>query len=289
MVSRKSTNLNTHPILGHRNDTVLLQSTVDFQEYPAFTIFQCSFQNEILQATIYVTDHNKTALKTMDSMFKSPPYNLNRPSYKLGIQDYLYLLPGSRFIYEVCLSSPTNETKSITYFLFQGEYNYSRYIFNTDNGTKYSLYTRVHTSTGSLNCTKIAYNITKAAYYFMMMQSPASVSVWYNFTLHEVAYDITNTQSYCRIISKSSECQVTLPKTNSQHLKYDILANVKPDPFDGSPLITYLCLRDVQEKAVPLKHWEIALLVLGSVLILLFVVCVSVYFYCYKRLEGHEP
>lgn len=282
MISEKTTNFNTHPILGHRNDTVLLQSNVDFQEYPAFTIFQCLFQNEVLQAIIYVIDHKNTTLRTVGSMFKSPIYNPGKPSYNLGIQDYLYLLPGSSFTYEVCLASSTNITKSVTYFLFQGENNYTQYIVSRDNGTKYSLYATVHTSTGSLNCTIIAYNITEAAYYFMMMRSPADVSVSYNFTQQQVVYDITNSQSYCSIISKSSECEVTLSNTYSQHLRYDILANVKPDPFD-EPLITHFCLRNIQENTLPLKHWEIVLIVLGGVIGLvltpLFIVCVTVHYF----------
>ena len=173
------------------------------------------------------------------------------------------------------MASFTNITKSITYFLFQGEHNYTKYVNNPDYGRNYSLYTLGLTA-GSKNCTKISYNITETAYYFMMMRSPANVSVSYNFTLYQIAYDLANAEIYCNI-SESIDCKVTLPDKNTQ---YDILAYIQPDPFNESLLITHFCLRDIQEKTMV---WEIPVLVVGSIGLFLCLSGLSLILYCYCK------
>lgn len=230
-------------VLGHRNDTVLLSGDIDSFGYSNITVRQCIAQgDDYHDANIYVVKKEDIVLKTEQTTFQFPHHYQDSPSYKSGIQDYLYLLSNSSFTYRVCLSSTTDHDQNVTYFVFDSAANYGSYVSDQENGEMYSMFSRslIARRNSQLTCTELSLNTTHPSYYFMMMRSPANITYSYNFTLHKVAYDTTNMKQDCRI-SDLNTCEVPLPNADFKHVTSDVLAYIQPGYLESS-IVTHFCL-----------------------------------------------
>lgn len=229
--------------LVHQNDTILLKSGVDSFWISDLNASQCVQPGDSSHdANIHVVRSDSIVKRKESHFFQSPVYYQDSPSYKSGIQDYLYLLEGSNFTYRICLASTTSLNQNATYFLFNDIVNYWNYVNDNDNGARYSVFSKALTATANNRtmCTSVSYNVNNTLYFFMMVLSPANIYYSYNFTLNKWSYDISNSTRYCKVLD-STTCHIGLQSRDFKHDSYDILAHVEPDSSALS-LITHLCL-----------------------------------------------
>lgn len=233
----------SNTILGHRNDTILLDGGIDSFSYSNVTVRQCiSGGDDYHSAIVYAMKSKDVALKRELTLFQFQRHYQDSPSYKSGIQDYLYLLPNSSFTYRVCLSSSTPRDQRVMYLLFDNAISYGSYVDDQENGESYSIFNKalIAKRNNQPTCTDISYDIAHPSYYFMMMRLPGNVSYSYNFTLQKVSYDTTNANESCRI-SNSNDCELSLTGNNFKHVDYDILAYIQPGYMESS-IVTHLCI-----------------------------------------------
>lgn len=230
-------------ILAHRNDTILLAEAVDSFWHANITVQQCvQKQDDYHDSDLYVIASNEIVLKRTALLVQSPMFYQDLPTFKAGVQNYLYLLPGSTFIYRMCLASTTNQEQTATYFLFNNIEKYWDYIADTNSGKTNSILYKTLTA-GKNNrtmCSEVFYNVTKPSYYFMVVNSPAYITYFYNFTLNKIEYDVSSFQSSCRV-SDYNQCEVSIKGGIFKHTKYDVIAYVRPSPYEQS-IITHLCI-----------------------------------------------
>ena len=256
-------------VVAHSNDTILVAEGVDAFLHSNVTVRQCVQKEDDYHASnIYLIQTGREVLKkTMYSM-RSPVFYQDLPTFKAGVQSYLYLLPGSTFNYRMCLASTTNQEQIATYFLFDDVVMYWDYTDDTKNGKNYAILSKTFTAGNSnqTKCGEVSYNITKPSYYFMMVNSPANITYSYNFTLDKVEYDVSGFQPSCTL-SDYNQCDLSLANGDFQHIKYSVIAYVKPSPFEQS-IITHLCLTESTGSSTlnKLAYISDALLAVGSVL-----------------------
>lgn len=172
-------------VIGHRNDTILLRGDVDSFSYSSVTVWQCTSPDAYHNINIYIRSGDDVILKPVPIASGLPKVYQDSGSYKLGIQDYLYLVKDSNFNYNVCLASSTNYNQSAAYFLFRGKDSYDKYVNSPDKGETESIYAKhlIVQQNNQTNCNEIAYTVSETAYYFMLVRSPGSIFYSYNFTL----------------------------------------------------------------------------------------------------------
>lgn len=242
-IKLKSQSSKSLTVFGHRNDTILLKNNIDAYWFSTVTVTQCLAPGDASHDFyVYVIKSDNTAHNNVKELVSEPRYYQYSPSYNSGIQDYIYLLPGSDFTYRFCLASTTNQDQKATYFLFNDITNYWNYVKDYQNGVKYSILSipLVASRNNQTTCFDIAYKVTHASYYFMMVLSPANISYSYNFTLNKVFYDTSSVTQYCKV-SNLNTCEIVLSSEDFKHENYDILAYVQPG-FAERSIITHLCL-----------------------------------------------
>ena len=224
-------------VLGHNNDTVLLEHGISGFHYSSVTVQQCADNGDEHTANIYLIKSEDVKKKSVKKNCSTETHHADSPSYKSGIIDYLYLLPGSSFTYMTCLASTTNYSQNVPYYLFGGQHNYAQYVHDPDNGEKYSLLSKnlVANRNNQTKCTSISHTVSDGSYYFMVLNSPANIAYSYNFSLHKVEYSITDTEISCNV-SSSNDCLLLLSSNFVSQTTYDVLADVQP--YFGEKLTT---------------------------------------------------
>ena len=279
----KPQQLDAVKMMGHRNDTILVSSPSGIDSYKSSgaNVAQCVQRGDAAHIVYAYSLTNASKLTRRSRSFRqSPVLHQESASYQTGIIDYLYLLPGSSFLYTICLASTTSESKNATYFLFNSVETYWNYITDHQSGVNNSIYHQ-HLVAGGNNqtsCTEIRYNTTEPGYYFMMLLAPANISYSFNFTLDKVAYNVSDLKPTCDI--SDSECDVTFAGEDFKHVNYDILAYIVPDEFENS-ITTHLCLTYASGSSTLQKIMYISLALLGTGGLLLascclILVCVGV-------------
>lgn len=212
------------------NDMIALEQELKSPPYSSVEVENSD--DHVINATLVKSENVKTSSNDTQSFI--PEHHIEFPSYKSGIIDWLYLLPGSSFTYNICVSSTTNYTQYATYFLFSGTDNYTKYTKYPNNGVKYSTLTYNLTALGNnrKTCIPISCIINSTDYYFMMLNSPGGVNISYQFSLHKVEYIVTNIE-----ITSNFSSSVTLPLANHWPLsqtKYYIFVYAYSFPYEQS-------------------------------------------------------
>lgn len=256
-------------IMARSNDTILVAEGVDAFLHSNITVRQCVQQeDDYHDSNIYLIKTGREVLKKTIYLVRSAVFYQDLPTFKAGVQSYLYLLPGSTFNYRMCLASTTNQEQIATYFLFDDVVMYWDYTDDTQNGNNYAILSKTLTAgkSNQTRCGEVSYNITKPSYYFMMVNSPANVTYTYNFTLDKVEYDVSGFQPSCTL-SDYNQCDLSLSSGDFKHTKYNVIAYVKPSPFEQS-IITHLCLTESTSSSTlsKLGYVSDALLAAGAVL-----------------------
>ena len=278
----------SNTILAHHNDTILLAEAVDSFWHKNITVQQCvQKEDDDHDSDIYAIKSNEVVLKWSAMLVQSPIFYQDLPTFKAGVQNYLYLLPGSSFTYRMCLASTTNQEQPATYFLFNDLEKYWNYVANTDSGKTNSIFykTLIAGKSNRTICTEISYNITKPSYYFMVVNSPAYITYFYNFTLNKTEYDMSGFQSSCRV-SDYNQCNVSLKGGVFRHTKYDIIAYVRPSLYEQS-IITHLCISLFTGSDTLSKLSLVSDLLFAVAAILSFTVVAVFFYHIVMRLHKH--
>lgn len=269
----------TTQMLAHKYDTILLESGVDIFSYSDVIINQCvKVGDDYHDSNIYAIKTTDVKVKVEPIQIFSPLLGGDEPSYKAGLQDYLYLLPDSEFVYRICMASTTVDRQTATFFLFDSLPSYWEYVDDQDNGQDYSILSQTVYAGGNNDskCTEISYTVTHPSYYFMMIHTPANVLFTYNLTLSKRAYDTSDNEKSC-VVSDSDNCEIPLRGTDFHHVKYDIIAYIQPVYLERS-ILTHLCVASIggSSSLQKLKYISLSSIGLGAVIGLALVVLLIV-------------
>ena len=181
-----SNQLKNQVVLGQENDTIIIGKVtgsfvtkVNISEY-------LEHDDYSHVSRIYVTSklnlhqHNLTDSRRL----KYQP----DPDRETGLQDYIYLLYGSRIDYTMCVASVTESSEGLIGNL---------YVF--DDLSSYQLYNTTHAvchrvlEFGTNNktvCTSIkSYTASKTGYYFITSDTPGNIVYQYSYNIQQVYLD----------------------------------------------------------------------------------------------------
>lgn len=250
------------------------------------TVSQCvGLGDDYHDISVFVLRSDEVELQEVKTVKYSPRYDQESSSFKSGIQDYLYLLPGSNFTYRICMASTTSKEQRATYLLFDNIEDYFGYTEDVENGESYALYSKA-VDAGKDNqttCTEIVHNVTDPAYFFMVVRSPGNIYYYYNFSVNAVMYNTTNITQYCKL-TDFGDCSISLESKEFEHIHHDVITYVQPD-FSEQSIITHLCLTTLPGSTTLQKityvSWSLlgvgALLLVAVAVVSLFVIVVHVH------------
>ena len=154
------------------------------------------------------------------------------PIKSMASIEYLYLLPGSKVSYSICLWS--NGTVSPARFFFFDEHTkYSDYINGVTEGTKTSVfyYDLAIGNTSRKICSQVIMTAKKSSYYFMTGSCSAGVGYQYNVTTLK---KFLNHRDYkenksCVAVTESNSCDIPVGSAFlSKSEDYCLLAHIMP-------------------------------------------------------------
>ena len=162
----------------------------------------------------------------------SRKYQHSYPIRLLGTIDYLYLLPGSKVSYNLCLWS--NETVSpAQFFFFDDQKHYIDYINGDTDGVNTAIfYYDLAIGTPSKHiCSQIIFTANTSAYYFMTGSCDAGVTYQYNVSTQTKLLEFRDYKENksCAAVTESHSCDVPVGSAFlSKSEDYCLLAHILP-------------------------------------------------------------
>lgn len=261
MIAFKGPLLMTNKEIAKQNDSVMVGS-VDRYWFKSLVVQQCPGELDTYFDVFIIFLLNNTSTENIihrkTVTINSSLIYQSDPSYKTGIVDYQYMLANSSFVYELCTSSPREETSNGIIYIFNDLYQYWYYIDDQEHGTHYSIFQK-NISIGVGNstvCTKLTYTIPASSYYYIVTNTPGDIHYHLNFTADVLTYELTGLTKSCSLSQTKNSCNLGLPGNDLEHRIFDVLAYIQPHVYI-SPITTSICL-DITSYSKALKTINVA-------------------------------
>ena len=220
--------------LGYGGDTIELLKVNGFW-YDYLTVMQVvEADDHEHRIQLYLPPCSHIKVREKLGRYVSRYHHHSYPTRRMGTIDYLYLLPGSKVTYNICMkSNETYDQPQAKFFIFNEQRKYQDYINGVKNGKKVSV-SEYKLSVGrSLRyaCSEFTFTAEKSSYYFMAGSCNAGITYQYNVTSLKRYLDFKDYRGNksCSALTEKHACEILVGTAFlSKSEKYCLLAHVIP-------------------------------------------------------------